>query len=293
MQMSFLTLLHHNSPQKYIERKEKQDSLMVNKKTFQIKHSRERASAFTSKGSITLEASIVVPIFFFAIVSLAYLMEMMTVQTTVRNALCDAAKELAREAYVHAGVTSYEVERRMVEHIGAGRLERSIIAGGADGIDCTDTEMDVNTGVIDMHAQYRIQIPIPMFRIASILCEESIRAKGWNGYSSSMYSGMHQELVYVTETGIVYHSDANCTYLDMTIRAVHPKEIENMRNQSGAKYYPCESCGSKSSENIHCYVTDYGTRYHTSLECKKIKRTIYAVPLEETFGLGGCSKCVK
>ena len=99
--------------------------------------------------------------------------------------------------------------------------------------------------------------------------------------------------MYVTETGIVYHKDAHCTYLDMSIHMVRADELDGLRNQSGGRYYPCESCG-KQEENADLYFfTDYGTRYHKTLDCKKIKRCIYAISIDEAYGLGGCSKCVK
>ncbi len=101
-----------------------------------------------------------------------------------------------------------------------------------------------------------------------------------------------KELVYVTETGIVYHKDAHCTYLDMSIHTVSKEAVRDLRNQSGGKYYPCEQCGKTENKKTY-FITEYGTRYHTSLECKKIKRNIFAVTIDETYGLGGCSKCVK
>lgn len=287
--MSFLYILTHiinPHKQKIINRKEKQDSLMVIK-------NKERACAFTSKGSITLEAAIVVPIFFFAILSLAYLLEIMAIQTTMYNALCSVAKELAKQAYVETSVTPSEVEQRIVANIGTDRLNQSIIFGGVNGVDCGDSVFNRHTGVMDLSVQYKIEIPILMFRITPISCEETIRVKGWTGYFTGMSDGVKEDTVYVTETGLVYHRDASCTYLDMSIHPVHAEEIEKIRNQSGGKYYACESCGTKNADSAIYYITDYGTRYHTSLQCKKIQRNVYAISIEETYGLGGCSKCVK
>ncbi|MCQ2507536.1 MAG: pilus assembly protein, partial [Dorea sp.] len=41
------------------------------------------------------------------------------------------------------------------------------------------------------------------------------------------------------------------------------------------------------------YVTDYGDRYHSSLSCSGLKRTVYSVPKSEAIGKGACSKCAK
>lgn len=289
--MSFLHNLTHSikSPKqkKYHNRKEKIDSLTL------INRRKERASAFTSKGSLTMEAAIVVPIFFFAMLCLAYLLEMMAIQTTMQNALYSVGKEAARIVYSGNYVTEHALERQIVEHIGSERLESSLIRGGANGIDCKGTRCNRITGVMDLRVQYQVVIPVPMFGLTPITCEEELRVKGWIGYVPTMTDETGQVMVYVTDTGIVYHADATCTYLDMSVRSVSLEQVEELRNQSGGIYYACESCGQKERDENICYITDYGTRYHTSLECKKIKRNIYAISIDEAYGLGGCSKCVK
>ena len=294
--MSFLYDLTHNinpyKRKKYRSRKEKRDSLVIKNYPL-IDSERERASAFTSKGSITLEAAIVVPIFFFGILCLAYLLEMMALQMTMRNALYSVGREAAQQAYVGTVLTAGELQEQVIHNIGRERLERSIIAGGSTGIDCGKTKCNWNTKVMDLCVQYRVEIPILMFRIPSITCEETLRVKGWTGYAYGADDVAKKDTVYVTETGIVYHEDPNCTYLDMSIVAVDAEQVKKLRNESGGKYYPCESCEKAEKDTAIYYITCYGTRYHNSLECKKIQRTIYSITKDEAHGLGGCSKCVK
>ena len=99
--------------------------------------SSERVSVFTSrKGSITVEAAIAVPIFFLAVVCLLYLMEMMAVQTAVRSGLQYAGKRAAQEYAIKPFMQTKQLEKEVVEGIGADRLERSIVEGGSAGIDC-------------------------------------------------------------------------------------------------------------------------------------------------------------
>lgn len=295
--MSFPYNLTHNiNPHKrntYLFRKDKKDSLETIQSTPHFVDKKERASAFTSRGSLTLEAAIVVPIFFFAMLCLAYLLEMMAIQTTLRNGLYSAGKEAAKEAYAGNFLTAGELEQQIIQNLGRDRLDKSIIVGGADGIDCRETKCHRTTGVMDLSVQYQVEIPILMFRIAPVTCKETLRVKGWTGYVATAGGVEKEELVYVTDAGIVYHKDARCTYLDMSVQSVQRDVVSELRNQSGGRYYPCESCGNAQTDSTLLYITMHGTRYHTSLECKKIKRNIYAISFDEAYGLGGCSKCVK
>lgn len=297
--MSFLKFFTHNVPYKLNEysmigvfRKEK-DSLLAIHFPLIFHKKEERASAFTSKGSITLEAAIVIPIFFFAMLCMACLLEMMSMQTTMRNALYSVGKEIAQQAYSSPMISTYGIQQHVIQNIGAEKLENSMIAGGAGGVDCSRSTSNWNTGVIDLSVRYALEIPVLMFRIPAISQEETLRVKGWTGYVAGANGEGMEEVVYVTDYGLVYHKNMNCTYLDLSIQEVRASEIEQLRSESGAKYYPCELCGDNGVIGGRLFITNYGTRYHTSLECSKVKRNIYAVPLDEVYGLGGCSKCTK
>ena len=241
------------------------------------------------KGSITIEAAVAIPLFFLAVVSLLYLMEIMAVRTAVRSGLQAAGKELAQEAYVVTTVIPSGLEKDIVEAIGSERLDRSIVEGGSNGIHCESSYMSSATGIGELHAKYKVRIPLPVFYIPAITYEESIRIKAWTGYEKSLFGSQDEEIVYVTETGIVYHKDYHCTHLELSIRMVSASDIHTLRNEDGGKYYPCEHCGSSSSGGV--YITGSGDRYHSSLSCSGLKRTVYAVPLSEVIGKGACSRC--
>lgn len=250
----------------------------------------ERASAFTPvRGSITVEASVEVPLFFLGVVCLICLLEMMAVQTAVRSGLQYAAKMVAQEAYARPVLMPSRIENDIVEAIGAERLERSIVEGGSSGIDCSGSSMSGQTGIAQLQAVYKIRIPLPIFAIPTVTCTESMRVKAWTGYEKEGLGAPDSQTVYITDTGVVYHKDYHCTYLDLSIRTVQAGDAASLRNQSGGRYHACERCGGSEGKGV--YITDYGDRYHSSLSCSGLKRTIYAVPLSEAAGKGACSKC--
>ncbi len=293
--MSFREKITHETPYKTysIQPRKEQDSLKANHFHSSYHTQPERASAFTSKGSITLEAAVVVPIFFFAMVCIAGLFEIMAIQTHMRNALYNVGREWAQKAYVSTLISPREMEQQIVNIIGRERLERSMVVEGAEGLDCSRSKNNLFTGELDLSLCYQLNIPVLMFRIPIIFQEETLKVKGWNGYTNSFILPETEEKVYLTNYGLVYHKDKNCSYLEFSVRAVEATKIQELRNVSGGKYYLCLFCKGIPAKGGKLYVTDFGDRYHNSLECSRIKRNVYAVPLDEVYGLGGCSKCVK
>ena len=250
----------------------------------------ERTSLSASpKGSITVEAALAVPIFFLAVVSLLYLFEIIAVQTSVRAGLQYAGKNIAKEAYVDKILMPAEIERDVIEAIGEERLDRSIVLDGCGGIHCNDSRLSARTGIGILKASYDVRLPIPVFRGAPIKYQVTRKIKAWTGYEKEFFGAVDDKTVYVTETGLVYHTDYHCTHLDLSIHMISKENVSSERNESGGKYYPCEQCCSEEGGLV--YITDTGDRYHSALSCSGLKRTVYAVPLSEVIGKGACSRC--
>jgi len=131
------------------------------------------------RAGITVEAALAVPFFFFAVISLIYLFEIMAVQTAVRSGLNFAGKIVAEESYPLATINPGKIEEYVVNAMDAERLERSIVVGGSTGIDCSKSNMSIRTGIGTLKAEYRIQIPVPFFYIDGITRAESIKNKAF------------------------------------------------------------------------------------------------------------------
>ena len=252
-------------------------------------HHGKASTSTPLKASMTIEAALAVPVFFFAVVCLIYLFEIMAVQTSVRSGLDYAGKRMMQESYPLSIADPGTIEEYLVNVIGAERIERSIITGGSTGIDCSSSNMSLRTGIGKLTAEYQIRIPVPMFLMEGIPRTESIRIKAWTGYEKEYLGLTEEETVYVTESGIVYHKDYHCTYLDLSIQMVAAGSVEDLRNKDGGKYYACRICGSK--EHGQVYITDSGNKYHGSLSCSGLKRTVYAIPVSEAIGKGACTRC--
>lgn len=97
--------------------------------------------------------------------------------------------------------------------------------------------------------------------------------------------------VYVAENGRVYHTSSKCSHICLSIHAVSQGDVGHMRNENGGRYKACEKCVGNGSRAETLYVTDDGDRFHNSLTCSGLKRTVKMVDINEVQGLGECSGC--
>ena len=121
--------------------------------------------------------------------------------------------------------------------------------------------------------------------------KETMRIKAWTGYEAGGVGEEDDQIVYVTDTGVVYHKNPHCTHLDLSIHAAASSELNSLRNENGGKYHACEKCVHGSSMGGSVYITDQGDRYHNSLTCSGLKRTVYTARISEVPGKRACSKC--
>lgn len=253
---------------------------------------KERASILGSKASVTVEAALTIPIFLFAVLSLVYLLEIQSIRMSIRSAVQSAAKTAAQDVVMLPAVNIIKLKSDIVNNIGSERVERSILAGGSSGIHCGKTYMSILTGEIHVTVEYTVKLPFPKFTRLTAKFKETMKVKGWNGYSKREGDSQEEQIVYITDNGFVYHEDYQCTYLQLSIRFVPASNLSGIRNEDGGRYHKCDKC-VHGNTMAGVYVTNTGGKYHNSLNCSGLKRTVYAVKKSEVSMLGGCSRCSK
>lgn len=213
---------------------------------------RRKKQKKTRAASMTIEAALVLPLFIFAVMNLMSIMEIYRLQCSMNMKLHQAAKEMA-------------VTAATLDSLGEDEC-------------------------IDFVYPYQAKPFVAMVGFEEFTMFSRMRTRAWTGYDNeSANEEESEETVYVTEYGKVYHRSKSCSYLKVSIRAVNLVVVNNLRNAEGACYYACEQCGSNCTNTV--FVTTYGNRYHATLQCSGLKRTIQEIPLSQVGDKQPCKKC--
>lgn len=295
------------------------------------------------RGSITVEAALVMPIFMFALIAFLYFFQLFTLQEQIQESITRVSKQASQYGYVYRYLqeaskdkkedneaskekdASKEKEvskekdtskaKKVVQGFIDGTLFRTkfledmgdntndtCIMGGINGISFLESSFMKQEDNIEIVAIYEVKIPVLFFQLRPFTVVQRVHSRAFVGESLVEEGGDSNEekddekdtYVYITKTGKVYHKNCNCTYLKVKLTSVLGKDIASKRNDSGAIYYPCESCmKGKLDPNKTYYVTKYGNRYHISSKCNKIERDVKKIKLSEVGSRGPCSKCGK
>lgn len=269
----------------------------------------KRVSSFISRkpsASVTVEAAFALPLFLFFMVQVMSAINMIGIQSRFSAALHQTGNRMAFAGYAYGkaedalpGEIALTVlsegyaGSQVLKSVGREYLDKSCIKNGAAGVSFQGTSVMRKNDMIEIRLSYRLEPLFPITGFKGFATEQYYYGRAWTGYDvEGGSSGFTEEdpMVYITETGTVYHTNRNCTYLNPSVQSIDIAAIESVRNQSGGKYYACELCGRKNTGGT-VYITGQGNSYHCMLTCSGLKRTIYTVPLSQTGGRGKCSKC--
>lgn len=249
------------------------------------------------KGSLTVEAAVALPLFFFTMVTVIQLCNVMDTAARLGSALCETSEEIAISAYateygegdsVLPGAVSVIYGRNAV-------LRRAGDTGGVKNINFLLSSFLEESEMVHLVMTYQMKLPAAGIPIPGIYFLQRGSVRGWTGRSgSSGEEGTDEndasgQAVYVTEHGTVYHKDLECSHIRLSIHQVFRDSLKQLRNSSGGKYHACERCGKQGGAEV--FITEDGDRYHSSLGCSGLKRTIREISLKEAGGLRPCSKC--
>lgn len=278
---------YNNSSKKMQERAPVSDSkISTEKRRKQVGKSKSKNDA---KGSVTVEAAMTIPIFLFAILCIIYLLEIQSIRFSISAATQHAGKLAAEQIPVVSLFNPIKLKADIINIVGAERLDRSIVDGGSAGIQCFTSYYDSGEEVVHINVSYRVRLPFPKYMHVGQKIQQEVEIKAWTGYQNI---GLEDDdsIVYIADTGSVYHTNYQCSALHVQIQFVSQTELSNYRNESGGRYYACEYC-VHGSAMAGVYIANYGTKFHNSLSCSGLKRSIRSVKKSQVKGRRACSRC--
>ncbi|MCD7764671.1 MAG: pilus assembly protein [Lachnospiraceae bacterium] len=252
------------------------------------------------RASLTVEAALVLPLFLFCMIAALQYCRAMETAVQFGTALSETGKELAAAAYV----TTWTGETGTEASLAASALSLVYAQSAVTGkVNDTSAVKNVNMALsslmgedemIDLVLTYQIQSPVSAVSLPGSFFIQRASVRAWVGRQEEPADGEGETeeedpYVYVTETGTVYHLDADCSYLKLSVFTIAADTLSSLRNESGGKYYACELCGADAGAIV--YATMDGTRYHSTLSCSALKRTVTQVKLSEVGDRHACSRC--
>ena len=126
------------------------------------------------------------------------------------------------------------------------------------------------------------------FGLLSFPLERKCLVHTRSGYESGYFPD--EEYVYITEDSEVYHRDRLCSHIRLSVRETSASLIPFLRNSDGAGYRPCRICHSSLSDG-RLYITTDGDRFHNSITCSALTRTVTRIRLSEVKDRRCCSRC--
>lgn len=275
-------------------------------------------------GSLTVETSIVLPVFLAVCISLISILGMISLYSKVEYALLETAREIAFLSYPVQyskeigdevlsdtegyDISEYDLDEDLLnpilsetvvraiftEKFGFENLNNSMIKNGEAGIFFFRSSILDEEGNIDLIVTYKVDPLFNIFGIKKLTFCNRVKVHAWIGYVKCE-SDDDGEYVYITENASCYHTNRNCSHLNISVNAVLKEEIDNCRNSEGKKYKPCQKCaiGEDTTDEVFFYITPTGESYHVTLSCGGLKRTVYKVKYSEVSDKKLCERCAK
>lgn len=280
------------------------EKTLIQKEQRSVKIPSKKLRKASFAASLTVECAMVLPIFMFTMFSLIHLISALNFSSVMSASLCETATEYAKYAYAYEkGITAGGLGGRVVgltaarssviSHVGSRFIDDSPVLNGASGISFLRSSVLDGNEMIDLTADYRIKTSYDILGFVSIPVTDAARVRAFTGYDNSHNNngerGEEERIVYITETGSVYHSSLSCRHLKLNIMSTTVERVGDRRANDGSRYYPCSCASGIRSGTV--YITDDGNRYHGTLSCHALKRTIKEIPISKAGGRRPCRDC--
>ena len=277
-------------------------------------------SAF-SRGSITLEAAIALPLFLFSLLTIIYIINIMYLQISLQMSLEETARNISKKAYISSEFYALTTEQQanvsdsdssILENMGASiisipyikscflsdntreMLDNSCIENGSSGLSFLSTSVDMANNIMDIIVTYKVGIPFMPVDIFSFRLANRCYMKIYMGKDMEKEQTESSFYVYFTSYGKVYHTNKYCQYLLNYSKAIRYRDslLQYQLN-------PCKLCSSTTTTeklyeaNPIIYLTLSESIYHVTLDCQSFTKDIFRIKKTNIDEDELCEKCLK
>lgn len=269
-----------------------------------------RSGETLREGSLSLEAALVLPLFLFACFCLMMPMRMMDRQRQIQAAVEAVGEEVSQYAYAARRLEGENPETVDLSRGEGNRGNESALSllsqayimaavlgridlDWVEGVSFAGTEIGPEDKV-HIVMSYRMRLPFSVLGLESLPFSTVCSRRMWTGALGNRWeqagggAETGEEIVYIGKTSSRYHRRRDCHYLANDLKAVPAAGIEALRNREGKRYYACGVCKGESGT---VYVSEYGTSYHSSPNCRSLISYVEAVPISQVRRMGACSYC--
>lgn len=237
------------------------------------------------KASLTVEAALILPFYMICLLTLVSLFLIILTHIRIHSQIMHTAQKIARIRADGVSISLPEAGDMVADVLLAEDLRR--IENGRDGIDLTGSRTD-DPEYIQLCVSYRLMPLTNIPGVPGIGFSDRSLVHAWTGYENGFFPA--EEYVYVTNDSSVYHLDRECSHIRLNVREVKPEDIGNLRNDNGSRYKACGHCHAKLTDE-KLYITPEGDRYHNSITCSGLKRTVRAIKKSEIGDRRPCRRC--
>ena len=242
--------------------------------------------------SLTVEAAFIVPMFFFVIFLVWQIFLLLMFQLKVGEQVTKTLLEYSHLGYVEQEATQENVDISWL-------YETLLWTNFPEYKNVTGRWVNCNTkedGQILVEIKYDFLCETIFFPTFSVPVIQTFQFYPYFGEQDedklNEVVEVKKEIVYMTEYGSVYHVSKTCAYLNVRLKRILFSDVITTRNNDGQLYTECSKCAEEERKE-QVYISIGGNKYHRSLQCPAIKRTILEKTKEEVGGISICHKCQK
>ena len=187
------------------------------------------------EGAMTLEASLIVPIFLIVLLMLTSAGEILMIHQQISHGACEAAKRAAVNEYrirqkkkSGSDLSGFSAKAAFLAAVNRKFLDHSALIGGSAGAAAACRLTLTSKGEYIVSVRYYIRKTMPFLSTHTVSYEQSVRQKSMTGYVPDG-DELKKGYVYITPHEAVYHKDLSCTHLSLDISV--DEDVEKYRNK--------------------------------------------------------------